>query len=315
MNYVLIIDSVACLPYAEIQRRKLEVIPLSIIVEGKKYIDTHDEQILGGLHKSGLINVDTEAKTISSTEADIRHYLFKEILPKYDVALCQTLGMAYSPIYESYRSVTFKVAQDAQRVRQEHNINRPFQMSCMSSASLAAGQGLLAIYSDELLKKSSAYNQAKESIENFKQYIKSFTIVRDPIYTRQHAKSKGNDTVSYPMAWVADKLNLAPIGNNQNEEIHVVDVKSRGFENSVSRVLAYCCEHAQAGLKMPWINISYAGDPATLPEFDNFLRLQSICNENGITLLTGVMTMGAGINLGPGSMSVGIAPEAQDTAP
>ena len=101
MNYVLILDSVACLPEEEIRRRKLEIIPLSIIVEGKKYIDTHNEKILSGLHKSGLINVNTKAKTISSTEAEIRHYLFKEIVPKYDVALCQTLGMAYSPIYES----------------------------------------------------------------------------------------------------------------------------------------------------------------------------------------------------------------------
>ncbi|MDG1906557.1 MAG: DegV family protein [Arenicella sp.] len=35
MNYVLILDSVACLPEEEIRRRKLEIIPLSIIVEGK----------------------------------------------------------------------------------------------------------------------------------------------------------------------------------------------------------------------------------------------------------------------------------------
>lgn len=315
MNYVLILDSVACLPEEEIRRRKLEIIPLSIIVEGKKYIDTHNEKILSGLHKSGLINVNTKAKTISSTEAEIRHYLFKEIVPKYDVALCQTLGMAYSPIYESYRSVTFKVAQDAHKVRKEYAMDRPFQMTCMSSASLAAGQGLLAIYSDEVLAESSSYNKAKESIEDFKQYIKSFTIVRDPIYTRQHAKSKGNETVSYPVAWVADKLNLAPIGNNQNEEIQVVDVKSRGFDNSVDRVLGYCCDRVREGLKLPWVNISYAGDISKMPEFSNFKLLEKVCAAKGVTLLLGVMTMGAAINLGPGSMSVAIAPNDQETNP
>jgi hypothetical protein len=47
-------------------------------------------------------------------------------------------------------------------------MDRPFQMTCMSSASLAAGQGLLAIYSDEVLAESSSYNKAKESIEDFK---------------------------------------------------------------------------------------------------------------------------------------------------
>ncbi len=315
MNYVLILDSVACLPQQEIARRKLAIIPLSIIVEGKKYIDTHDERILGGLHKSGLINVNTKAKTISSTEAEIRHYLFKEIVPHYDVALCQTLGMAYSPIYESYRAVTFKVAQQAHEKRKDLNLERPFQMTCMSSGSLAAGQGLLAIYSDEVLGETESYNKAKASIEEFKQYIKSFTIVKDPIYTRQHAKSKGNKTVSYPVAWIADKLNFAPIGNNQNEAIFVVDVKNRGFDNSVDRVLAYCIDRVEEGLLLPWINISYAGDISRMPEFTNYLKLQAVCRAQGVTLMTGVMTMGAAINLGPGSMSVAIAPKNQDVNP
>lgn len=315
MNYALILDSVACLPMAEVTRRKIEIIPLSIIIHGKKYTDTYQESTLIGLHKSGLINVNTKAKTISSTPNEIQNYLLKDIVPKYDVALCQTLGQAYSPIYESYRSVTFKVAQQAHSVRTELGIDRPFQMTCMSSAALAAGQGLLALYSDDLLRAGGSYNKAKVLIEDFKKYVKSFTVVKDPIYTREHAKSKGNETVSYPVAWVADKLNFAPIGNNQNEKVHVVDVKHRGFESSANRVLAYCCDRAAEGLKTPYINVSYAGDPQVVAEFSDFKRLKAVCAKHSITLLLSVMTMGASINLGPGSLSIGIAPEDQSTDP
>ena len=300
---------------AEVTRRKIEIIPLSIIIHGKKYIDTYQESTLIGLHKSGLINVNTKAKTISSTPAEIQNYLLKDIVPKYDVAVCQTLGMAYSPIYESYRDVTFKVAQQAHSVREKLGINRPFQMTCMSSSALAAGQGLLAVYSDDLMRSGVSYNKVKVQIEDFKKHVKSFTIVKDPIYTRQHAKSKGNETVSYPVAWIADKLNFAPIGNNQNEEVRVVDVKHRGFESSANRVLAYCCDRAEEGLKTPYINVSYGGDPAVVAAFSNFAKLEAICAARSITLLLSPMTMGASINLGPGSLSIGIAPEDQTTNP
>lgn len=315
MNYSLILDSVACLPMSEIARRRIEIIPLTIIIHGKRYIDTYEQDTLVGLHRSGLINVQTKAKTISSTESEISRYLTEDIIPNYDVVLCQTLGKAYSPIYENYRSVTFKVAQSAHEMRRDLGIDRPFQMTCMSSSALAAGQGLLALYSDDLMSSGESYNRVKEQIETFKSNIMSFTVVKDPIYTREHAKSKGNETVSYPVAWLADKLDFAPIGNNQNEEVIVIDVKHRGFESSANRVLNYCSEQVVAGLKTPYVNVSYAGDPEVIRGFEGFQALARTCAQYAVTLLLSPMTMGASINLGPGSLSIGIAPENQESKP
>ena len=92
-------------------------------------------------------------------------------------------------------------------------------------------------------------------------------------------------------------------------------MKSRGFDNSVNRVLGYCCDRVLDGLVAPLINISFAGDPKSLMHHNNFKRLQHVCDDNGVALYVGVMTLAASINLGPGAMSIGIAPINQSINP
>lgn len=315
MKYALVLDSVACVPEQELHRRPIKILPLSVSFEGTQYVDTTDEKALVAIHNAGRISVKSNALSITPTADDIRRFILKKVATDYDVAICQTIGKTYTPIYDGYRTVSQSIAADAKHVRAPLGIDSPFRMSVVDTGSLAAGQGLIALHADDLMREGLDITDYRPIIEDFKTLVKAFTIVRDSVYIRHRVKQKGNKTVSLPIALLANALSISPIANNQNGGIDIIDMKNRGFDSSVNRVFGYCSERVIEGLVAPLINISFAGDPKTLIHHSNFKRLQHVCDDHGVALYVGVMTLAASINLGPGAMSVGIAPINQSVAP
>jgi fatty acid-binding protein DegV len=126
---------------------------------------------------------------------------------------------------------------------------------------------------------------------------------------------KGNDSLSLPAALIANALKVSPISKLHRNELVMIDVKTRGYSNSVNKVFEFCIEQIANGLAVPMINISVAGDPASLHQYKGFKRLQHECENHGVTLYIGVMTLAGSIQIGCGTVSVGIAPLDQDAAP
>ena len=314
MDYVIVLDSVACLPHAEISSRPIKILPLTIMLGGKKYSDTYDEAVLLEIYRHGRIKVGEGTDAFTSTMEEIKRFMLEKIVPNHDFAICQTIAKAISPIYEHYRSVAATIAADSRAIRDQANIERPFRMTYMSTGTLAAGQGLVAIYADDHLSRGMNYIKYKSDIEEFKKNVKGYSAIGDIIYGRHRAKIKGNKTVSLPTAWVASALNICPILKNHNEEITPVDM-IRGYDNAVERLFEYCCDRTLEGLHAPFINISIAGDPATLENYKFYTRLQEVCEKTNTRLMVGIMTLAAAINLGPGCIAVGIAPLDQASEP
>ncbi len=315
MKYALVLDSVACIPEQELRRRPIKILPLTVKFEDVQYVDTTEEKALIPIHRAGRISVKSNAYSVTPDADNIRRFILKSVASKFDVAICQTIGQAYTPIYDGYKTVAQSIASDAKHIRMPLGIHSPFRMSVVDTGSLAAGQGLVALYTDDLMREGLDFTDYRPIVEDFKTLVKSFTIVRDSVYIRHRVKQKGNKTVSYPVALIANALAISPIANNQNSGIDIIDMRNRGFDNSVNRVLGYCCERVLEGLVAPLINISFAGDPKSLMHHNNFKRLQHVCDDSGVALYVGVMTLAASINLGPGAMSIGIAPINQDIDP
>jgi fatty acid-binding protein DegV len=315
MKYAFVLDSVACIPEQELNRRPIKILPLTVTFEDISYVDTTEEKTLIAMHNGGRISIKSKALSITPKPEDIRRFILKKVAVDYNVAICQTIGKAYTPIYDGYKTVAQSIAGDAKHIRTPLGIEAPFRMSVFDTGSLAAGQGLIALYADDLMKGGLDFTDYRPIIEDFSTLVKSFTVVRDSIYIRHRVKLKGNKTVSFPVAFIANALSFAPIANNQNSGIDIIDMKSRGFDNSVNRVLGYCSDRVLEGLVAPLINISFAGDPKTLIAHSNYKRLQQVCDKNSVALYIGAMTLAASINLGPGALSIAIAPINQDIEP
>ncbi len=315
MKYAIVMDSVGCIPEREFRKRAIKLMPLAVRFDGVHYVDSFEEKALIPIHSAGRVGIKTDSVSVTPTADDVRRYLIKHIAPQYDVAIFQTVGQSYTPIYQSCKAVSDSIAADAKATRLEHGVTTPFRMTTSDTGTVVAGQGLIALYSDDLLQTGMSLVDFKPVIEDFKTLVKTFIVVRDSVYARHRQKQKGNKTVSYPVAVVAKALQVSPITLAQNQQIDVIDLSTRGFENAVEKVLEYCIDRVREGLIAPLINISIAGDPTTLTKHNSFKRLQHVCNDADIQLYTGVMTLGATINVGPGAVSVGIAPINQDQEP
>lgn len=315
MKYVIVIDSVGCIPEKEFRSRPIELLPLVVTFDGVEYIDTYEEKALLPIHAAGRVGVNSDSKSVTPLPEDVRRFMLRRITQKYDLAIGQTVGQSYTPILSSFRAVSESIAADAKAQRLEANITTPFRMTAAETGTVVAGQGLIALYSDELLKAGMSLTDFKPLFEDFKLLVKTFILVRDSVYSRMRQKQKGNKTVSYPVALMANALNVTPITLAQNNTIDVIDLKTRGFDNAIEKTFEYCIDRVKEGLVIPMINVSYAGDTAYLTRHNSFKKLQHVCDDAGVQLFVGVMCLGATINVGPGSLSIGIAPVNQDAVP
>lgn len=315
MKYAIVMESVGCIPEEEYRKRSIKLLPLAVRFDGVHYMDSYEAKALLPIHSAGRVGIKTDSVSVTPSADDVRKYLIKNIAHSFDVAIFQTVGQSYTPIYQSCKTVSNSIAADAKSVRLEKGVTTPFRLTSSDTGTVVAGQGLIALYSDDLLQTGMSLADFTPKIEEFKVLVKTFIIVRDTVYARHRQKQKGNKTVSYPVAIMAKTLQVSPITLAQNQNIDVIDLKTRGFDNALEKVLEYCIDRVREGLLAPLINISIAGDPATLIEHNSYKRLQHVCSDAGIKVYVGVMTLGATINVGPGAVSVGIAPLNQEQQP
>jgi fatty acid-binding protein DegV len=315
MNYTIVTDSVSCMPEAEFKRRSIKLFPLAVSFEGVKYVDTVSEQALLPMHAAARVGVKANSLSITPTTENIRKFVLDELVPHFDTAFFFTPGSTFTPIYEICKSVADSIAADAKAIRNEKSISTPFRINYVSTKTALAGQGLVALYADDLLRAGTPLSEFSAKVSEFAPLVQSIVVIRDIIYARHRQKLKGNDSMSLPAALLAKALQISPISKLHNNELVMIDVKTRGFNNSVNKVFEFCIEQIAIGLATPMINISVAGDPASLHQYNSFKRLQQECNKRNITLHLGVMTLAGSIQIGSGTVSVGIAPLDKQATP
>ena len=315
MSYTIIVDSVACIPNSELKKRSIKVLPLKISLDGKHYLDrTSDKQLLP-FYSNQIIKNARKAFSVTPTENDMVNYALKRVAPYYDQALVLTIAKEYSPIYYRCIDAAVRVSEEAEEGRRARGKESVFVLSCKDSGSVAAGQGLVALYADNLLRDGMSFASLTSSLDTFSSNVKSLTIISDSVFIRQQVKAKGNKTMSYPAALLSNAIGIAPIANNQNGEIDILARTSIGLQNSINRVFDYCIDRLEEGLHTPIINVSYSGNIVCLKRLQSYFRLKRACDDAGVKLLIGTMTLAAGVNLGTKAISVGIAPINQTATP
>ncbi|MEO0367231.1 MAG: DegV family protein [Pseudomonadota bacterium] len=315
MKYAIVMDSVGSLPDSEFVKRPIKLLPLAVSFDGIEYVDTYEERALVPIHSAGRVGIKTDSVSITPSAKDVASYLLKNIVSEYDVIICQSVGRDYTPIYDSMVGATDSLEATSKAIRLSAGRTEELKTVCVDSYTVVAGQGLIALHSDNILREGMPLDEFVDYMGDFRTLVKTFLIVRDSVYARHRQKQKGNKTVSYPMAVVANTFSVAPITLAQNSQIDVMDLTTRGFDNAVEKVLDYCCERVQEGLAAPLINLSYAGDPLVLTKHNSFKKLQHVCDVADVRLYIGAMTLAASINTGPGVLTVGIAPINQDATP
>lgn len=314
MKYVIIIDSVATLPEYVIKQRPIEILPVEITIDGKSQPDILVERELDAIYSGGVISTNSEIDTTPPSEDEIHSYIIEKIAPNYDYAVCQTTSAANSPIFGAFKNCANNINIDAKKKRNSLGIQHPFYMSYVNSETSNAGQGLLALYADAMLSKGVEFSSYRENVEKFKRAIRTYTVVKDVLYTRNRAKRLGIESIALPTAFIGQLMGVSPIIRFTRDTMTPLVLKP-GYEKAVAKVCLYAIEQINQGLFLNFINVAYAGPLSDLDQISEFGQLKKVAQSKKVKLIIGMMSLCGCINYSPGSFSLGIAPKDQTADP
>lgn len=314
MKYTIVLDSSASLPEALVNKRPIQILPLTIYLDGEPTPDYTSQKKLLEIYASGKINVNADIQTSPPTVEEMNEYFLHNIVPHYDVAICQTVSKTISTTYDNISAVANSITLDSRELRDGLGIDHPFRMTYMSTGTTGAGQGLVAIYADTVLSRGMDYNKYKVNVEKFKSVAKGFAVVKDIVYARHRSRQRGVNALSLPTAVIGKAVGLSPIVLNHMDTVTPVALQV-GFSKAVNRLFTYALDRINDGLYLKCINISIAGSPSELNRYPAFIKLRDTAKKSGVTLLVGVMSLGTTINFSPGCIALGIAPKNQKAIP
>ena len=311
MKCVIVVDSSCDLPQDYIDSNPIVVLPLNFSIDGKRQVDNLSAIEKIQVYHRELLTRDHYVESIPSSPEQVYDFFMQKIITHYDFALGQTVTQSRSPNYENWIQASGRIQTDYHNKRQEAGLATAFGFRIINSGTFFAGQGLLAVYSIERLKKGISRNQIRSVVEDFKQDINAFAVPRDVAYLRERARKKGDGSVSLMASMIGKTLDISPIIRGDSDSTETI-AKIRGRENAVNKLFDYVIRHMKLGLSFPYICISVADEPSTLSEFEGFQRLLSEAKVHQVEVLVSVMGMAGGINLGPGSLSVAFASRNKD---
>lgn len=314
MKYTLIIDSVAALPESVIKARPIEVLPVTININGTPQPDNIDEGGLIDIYNGGSLSIKSEISTAPPSSEQIQDFILTRVVPYSDFAICQSLSRTTSPVYDNFADVGKQIAKKARDVRAGLGIETPFRMTTLNTGTTIAGQGLVAIYGDLLLSKGTDLQEYTKTIDKFTKLVKTYVIVRDLVYTRKRSIEKGVKTVGIGTALIGKTAGLTPIVEICNDVVTPISTK-RGFENALDQLVEYAIDRIKDGLYVQVVNISYAGDLADLYGLTQIRKLQSVAKQHKVKVFFGIMGLASSSVYGPGGFSIGIAPKNQVDKP
>jgi fatty acid-binding protein DegV len=82
--------------------------------------------------------------------------------------------------------------------------------------------------------------------------------------------------------------------------------KVRHFNAAAARVFSNVTREIERGLLVPFVNLSFGGDWTSIAQLPEFLALSRAASQRGVEVHWSHLSMSAGVNVGPGALTVGI---------
>ncbi|WP_127555304.1 DegV family protein [Saccharospirillum alexandrii] len=308
MSTVLVIDAACDLPSGFIDDRNIKLLPIAIRVDDQTYTDVKDAQKLTDFYAQDRLGRNHDAESIPYSSEEIERLFLDELVTEYDFALVQTVSRKRSPIYDNATKASHAILRSYHDVREAAGRDGNFGMRVMNSGTLFCGQGVLAAFTSDMIERGKAKNEILKLADAMRQRIYAYLVAPDVYYIRERARKKGDESVGMLTALVAKSLDIVPILSARGDDTFPV-AKGRGFDASVDRLLRYAIRQLEHGLLTPYVVVSIAGDLSGLESHEGFKALQSTAASKGVTVLSCVMGLTGGLNVGPGSICVAFAAE------
>lgn len=308
VSSVVIVDSACDLPERVVHSGAVEVLPLTLILEGTPVRDVFNAAERLEMLRNGDLDIKRNVDTSPATREQIIQFLVSRVLPQHDFAVAQTVARARSNQYEMWQEVNTTFAASYRKYRKT---DRNFTLRIMDSGTYFTGQGLMALNTIYQSQQGLSHRELLENSKRLANHIHSYSAPVDLKYLRERARKRGDRTISLLNATLGKALNISPVvfgGQNRTEAVG----KVKGHENAVARIAQHAMQAIERGLQTPLISIAYAGPLEDLRPYSAVTELREFAQAHGVKVALSVATITSIIHMGPGTFSLALAPADAD---
>ena len=308
MKIGVVIDSACDLPRSYIDEHGLEIMPISVHLQGETFVDVRDPEATMAFYRDYLNDPEMDAQTEPLSVEAVRDLFLNEFVLKYDRVLVITLTSSRSPIYENATKASFAILSGYKERRQKAGVEGAFVLRVVDSKTLFTGEAVLVHEALRMLREDDLpFDKLRPAVEEFTQNIFAFLIPESLYYVRTRARAHGDRSVGWISYKLGTMLDIKPILQAYRGETSPVG-KVHGFEAAVDDVMDRAIERIKNGsLLAKVVCMSYSGNPEVVKKFPKYAELMEVAEANGVEVLLSVMSTTAAINVGPGAFSLAYA--------
>ncbi len=305
MRLGLLIDAACDLPREFIARNPIRVIPIPIHVGDHELIDVRDEAETKDFFDRVLIGSGTDADSRPYTDDQLVALFLERLVLDFDYVICLTISARRSPIFENAQKFSFQVITKYKPLREAASVAGPFAIRVFDSRNMFAAEGVQVMELARLIRADTPVTRIFSRLEEIIPQTYGYMVPSDLKYLNARARQHGDRSMGTMNFALGNALDLKPVVRCMRGETSLV-AKVRHFSAAAERVFANVTREIERGLLVPFVNLSFGGDWAALAQLPGFQALARAASLRGVEVHWSHQSMSAGINLGPGALSVGI---------
>lgn len=306
MRIGLVVDSGCDLPKSFIEDNNIVLLPITIRIDGDELIDHRDPEATLEFYRHQIGDKGHHAESAPFTTEQIKDLFLERLVIDYDYVLCETIMRTRSPIFENATKASFGILNGYKPIRKAAGVDGPFSLRVIDSKNLFAGQGVLAAETVRQIKAGVPPNDIRQRIDQLTASTFAYGVPPDLYYIHSRAKKKGDKSVGWLSATLGSALDIKPVICAHNDDTHPV-AKIKGWENAVHTMFRNITQLVRKEkLLSPYVCISFAGDPDLIEQLPGYHDLAQAARAQNVEILKTLMSVTGGVNLGPGTLTVGV---------
>jgi len=309
MRIGIVVDSACDLPVGFLRDHDVDILPISVRIDGTTQVDYRDEaDTLAFLH-SHIAERGASAETIPFSVEQIRDLFLQRLVIDYDHVFCITVTKTRSQIFENAQQASFAILNEYKPIRAAAGHNTPFALRVIDTQNLFCAQGILPVEAVRLREAGDGPARIRARLEHLALHTYGYLVPRDLYYIRNRARHKGDRSVSLFSAALGTALDIKPVLRGWRGDTGPV-AKIKGFDPAVRALFEFAAKRVEAGLMTPTLTLCYGGELDEMRAMPGYEALRAACGSRNIEVFESVMSLTGMVNVGKGAVVVGFASEA-----
>jgi DegV family protein with EDD domain len=305
MRFGIFVDAACDLPSSFVRDNPVYVLPVPIRLGERFVIDDRNEAVTKRFFEKALAAGATDVESQPYSAQELEELFLSKLVLDFDYVICLTIAKSRSPIFERTQAASFQILTRYRPVRERAGVPGPFAMRVFDSQTLFAGQGVQILELGRLLREDTPVTRVFKRMDEIIPQTYAYLVPTDLYYLYTRARKRGDKSVGFLGYTLGSALDVKPIARSFRGDTGPV-AKVRHFEAAAERVFANVTREIGRGLLAPFVNLSYGGDWTPILQLDGYKKMAQAAASRGVEICWSHLSITAGVNVGPGSLTVGV---------